>query len=375
MGTTGLSGYLALALPLYILGQAAIFLDFGSRLYACLARRVPKLLLAPIGLILSLLFWGPWILAVSSPAVASRAQFWVWLIGGVGAAWFVLYLLAPTPGVSKRPASVRRVSLERVPLPEAFLDKRRGRSLEIRRDRLDAPVSKLVSPFRLGVISDLHVRDDSDVRFLSWCLERLADLEPEAVFVIGDLTWCAPMFRPIAQTLGEAHTPFGVFASLGNHDINAGPRHAERAFDETSARLVRPGDGELTIRPGVTLAATEAPFAGRPPKRGIPGDEQGRPYRILLSHTPGNFRAAARAGYDLVLAGHTHGGYPDVPGVGPLIVPLASGRAMAEGWFRRGRTHLLVTRGVGGIRFAPFPPRPQIASIDLVPQPDRSASP
>ena len=72
------------------------------------------------------------------------------------------------------------------------------------------------------------------------------------------------------------------------------------------------------------------------------------PPRIGLAHTPDQLDWACANEFDLLLAGHTHGGQICLPLVGPLFVPSIVGVRYAAGVFGRGPTVLHVTRGVSG---------------------------
>jgi uncharacterized protein len=60
-------------------------------------------------------------------------------------------------------------------------------------------------------------------------------------------------------------------------------------------------------------------------------------FSILLSHTPETYRQASHAGFDLLLAGHTHGGQICLPGGTPIVLASALPRSMGRGpWKYRG---------------------------------------
>ena len=57
------------------------------------------------------------------------------------------------------------------------------------------------------------------------------------------------------------------------------------------------------------------------------------PFRLCLSHTPDNIRWARRAGVDLMLSGHVHGGQVRLPVFGSMLVPSRYGRRYDCGVF------------------------------------------
>jgi predicted MPP superfamily phosphohydrolase len=70
-------------------------------------------------------------------------------------------------------------------------------------------------------------------------------------------------------------------------------------------------------------------------------------FKLLLAHNPVILRRAARAGVDLVLSGHTHGGQ-----VSLRSERSASGRPrrrLLKGLARQGETQIYVTRGLGTV--------------------------
>lgn len=87
---------------------------------------------------------------------------------------------------------------------------------------------------------------------------------------------------------------------------------------------------------------------------------------VLLSHNPDILVSPQIGRVDLMLAGHTHGGQIKLPLWGPAHTQTEHlTRAEVSGYFRRGRTHVYITRGVGeGIPLR-FGSGPQIALITV----------
>jgi predicted MPP superfamily phosphohydrolase len=88
--------------------------------------------------------------------------------------------------------------------------------------------------------------------------------------------------------------------------------------------------------------------------------------------------AFATDGYDLVLAGHTHGGQLRLPGYGAIVTNCGLDRSRARGVSRWGaHTWLHVSAGLGTSPFAPvrFACPPEASLLTLVPRHSGSSLP
>jgi predicted MPP superfamily phosphohydrolase len=70
---------------------------------------------------------------------------------------------------------------------------------------------------------------------------------------------------------------------------------------------------------------------------------------VLLQHNPDVFPQAARLGYNLLLAGHTHGGQVTVEILDQAINPARFFTPYVYGLYRTGNSAAYVTRGIGTI--------------------------
>lgn len=97
------------------------------------------------------------------------------------------------------------------------------------------------------------------------------------------------------------------------------------------------------------------------------------PFRILLSHRPEYFDLYAACGVDLVLSGHTHGGQFRSRIFGPAYAPFQGFfPKYGEGVFRRGKTAMIISRGLGTSHL-PFrcndPPELVVVHLRTLPEP------
>lgn len=71
-------------------------------------------------------------------------------------------------------------------------------------------------------------------------------------------------------------------------------------------------------------------------------------YNLLLVHSPNKFKEYASLGFDLVLAGHIHGGVIHIPFLGGLLSPeVRFFPKYAAGMFYESKSTMCVSRGLG----------------------------
>ena len=206
---------------------------------------------------------------------------------------------------------------------------------------------------RIAHLSDFHLGVPSlgavaARRAVGWVAGR----RPDLVCVTGDLLSRARGEPELLRLLERLGHPYVV---LGNHDwaLSRDP------FSQPAA-LARLEHGTLladTVE-RVELRGRSVELAGVDPRSWLgrrtsnfpPSDAD---LRILLCHFPQVFDRVDPGRFQLILAGHLHGGQIVLPyGVGRLL--LAHPRApYAQGVFRRGGTTMHVSPGLG-TTFVPF---------------------
>jgi predicted MPP superfamily phosphohydrolase len=220
-------------------------------------------------------------------------------------------------------------------------------------------------------LSDVHMCGRVTQLYFDYVVERANELDADLVCITGDIvekTRCLPWLAP---TLGRLTARHGKFFVLGNHD--------KRLSDVPAARrlLVETGLVDLGGRSmmhevrgaKIFLAGNERPWFGPAPDvpnfHELPLAERA-PFRILLSHTPDHIYWAALHGFELMLAGHNHGGQICLPYLGALVSPSYYGVKYASGLFYEPPTLLHVSRGVSGLEPLRFNCPPELTKLVLV---------
>ena len=173
--------------------------------------------------------------------------------------------------------------------------------------------------FRILHLSDLHLGACLGLADLEQGLEAaLAAQRPDLIVLTGDLADDPSLIPGALELVARAAARHGALASLGNHEylhgIDVTRPHYEasaipllvasgRTIDVGRARLFvggaddpvhMGGDIAWMLTPSIEGAAAEAP--------------ESADFRLLLCHRPEGHGPAAENGFDLTLAGHTHGG-------------------------------------------------------------------
>jgi uncharacterized protein len=77
-------------------------------------------------------------------------------------------------------------------------------------------------------------------------------------------------------------------------------------------------------------------------------------FGVAVMHSPDSAPETAALGYDLLIAGHTHGGQVRLPFVGALVTNSSMPRRLASGLQRMGTATIHTSPGLGTSKYAPF---------------------
>jgi predicted MPP superfamily phosphohydrolase len=196
--------------------------------------------------------------------------------------------------------------------------------------------------------SDLHLSGRLDPDYYR-AIVQVSNQQPADLLVLtGDVCDKAFCIDWIVDLFGPAQARLGKYFVLGNHDLRTHDVARLRAA-LTEAGFVDLGGKSLLLEGmPVLLAGDERPWfpgAVSLPENPVASDL----FRVLLAHTPDRFTWARSENFDLVLAGHTHGGQLRFPLIGPVVCPSWHGTKYACGYFYKEPTLMHVSRGTGSL--------------------------
>ena len=240
---------------------------------------------------------------------------------------------------------------------------------------------RLAAPIRLAVLTDLHSTFyGHQHKYLVRALEKQA---PDVVLMSGDMADDVVPSQGISELLAAIGHTYPCFYVTGNHECRSGKVTELKAmFNQKGATVLSGQTAELNIKGQLLqIAGVDDPVcfeaADFSASAGSWEEELaacrsalcGQAFRILLTHRPERVNIYRDSGFDLVLAGHAHGGQVRIPWlINGLFAPHQGiFPRYAGGQYTLGETTLLVSRGLCKNRLPRVFNPPELVVVDLKP--------
>jgi len=185
--------------------------------------------------------------------------------------------------------------------------------------QVDIPFPNLpaeLNGFRIVQITDIHVSPTVKKPYVEGIVKVVNSLDADVVALTGDLVdGSVRRLSGDVEPLAEVRSRYGNFFVTGNHEYYSGALQWTRKIESlcytvlnNEHRVIDHGNRKILLA-GVTdyragrffdshRSDPEKAAAGAPPVD----------LKLLLAHQPKSIYAAAKAGFDLQVSGHTHGG-------------------------------------------------------------------
>lgn len=204
-------------------------------------------------------------------------------------------------------------------------------------------------PLRLALVSDVHLGLFVRRYQLDALVNRLNQLDVDAVIVAGDWSYDPP------RDLAAAFAPLRklrhpLYATLGNHDVQApGPpltAALRGALAETGVVWL---EGRDVAFKGWCLSGLDDAWGGHPGPQIAAWNQQDAQRRIVVVHQPDTVASMPPGSAFLALSGHTHGGQIALPWLTARVLRGMSRQGWYDGLYRTPAAWLVVSRGTGSI--------------------------
>jgi len=186
--------------------------------------------------------------------------------------------------------------------------------------RIDVPIAGLpqeLDGYAIAQISDIHVGPTIKRAYLNAIVTKVNSLKPDAIAITGDLVDGSVQRLALhTEPLARLSAPDGAFFVTGNHEYYSGAEQWIAEVRRLGLRVLlnehvirRRGEASLMIAGVTDFTAQHFNSAHKSdPHLAAAGAPDDVAVRVLLAHQPRSAPAAADAGFDLQLSGHTHGG-------------------------------------------------------------------
>jgi uncharacterized protein len=191
---------------------------------------------------------------------------------------------------------------------------------------------------RLLYVSDIHLRNGRSARLCRQVVDAVTRSRPDAVLLGGDLVDRPSELGMLSRLVASIGGMARVLAVGGNHDDRIGMDRVREAVVHGGGQWIHEGVGHLT-HAGRVIAV-----AGPETTEDVDGH-----VRVLCAHDPRIWKRSRHAGFELVLAGHLHGGQVVALELRDHLFPAALLYRYACLRQRWGSARLVVSRGVSDL--------------------------
>lgn len=226
----------------------------------------------------------------------------------------------------------------------------------------DIRTDKAVGDLRIVMFADSHIGSTFDGDGFKAHVQKMQKYDPDIVIIAGDYvdddTSREDMIKS-CRALGTLRTTYGVYYAFGNHDKGYySDSHRSYSAADLIAELKK--NDVIILQDEVRLVDDRFYIIGRQEadeiRRGtaraeiaeLTGGLDGDKFSIVINHQPTDYAAESKAGVDLVLSGHTHGGQMVPIGA---ISDLFGMNDRVYGREKRGSTDFIVTSGISDWAF------------------------
>lgn len=164
--------------------------------------------------------------------------------------------------------------------------------------------------YRLALISDVHLGRILGRSYAEKLVQRINQLEPDAVLIAGDLideriTYVEE--ENSLAALAKLNAPKGVYLAFGNHEYIDNPALWHKMVQANGIKVLRDASTVIDGRLKLTGLNDYSRNRDLSSLKALAWENE-KYYSILIDHQPRKMETAAAEGYDLYLSGHTHTG-------------------------------------------------------------------
>lgn len=193
-------------------------------------------------------------------------------------------------------------------------------------DQVELSIDKLppaLKDFKIVHISDVQGDEYTGEEQIAEYVQQINEQSPDLIVFTGDLiSYGTDFINMAARELGKAKATYGTVAVIGDHDYWAGVPEVEQALTEQGISLLKNENHSIVVDSTASMMVTGVTEVYSEQVDPMTVDsltsENSHPVKIFASHQVADhlITSARENNYQLLLAGHTHGGQVRVPFMG-----------------------------------------------------------
>ena len=222
----------------------------------------------------------------------------------------------------------------------------------------DREMGQLLQKKVILQISDVHLRaiGANETKLL----KTIEALQPDLVFLTGDYVKWNGAYERALDFLAKVKAKDGVWAVMGDYDYSNSRKSCLFCHEPNSGRPTKRYDIKFlrnsldkinTPAGPMWIAGLDIEAVGGSFSEESLSFLTGKEPAIILSHSPLTFDLIDDNQNVLMLAGDTHGGQVPLPSWLWRFLGYEKNARYEQGWFKKGKKRMYVTRGVGTSHF------------------------
>lgn len=211
-------------------------------------------------------------------------------------------------------------------------------------------------------VSDIHYGRITKKKELTNICKKVNNLKPDLIIITGDIldkdvTYNDQDIIEIADILNSMNAPLGKYVISGNHDLVKQDNYNKlleilnyTSLDD-SYQILYNGTTDAIMLSGLSTMDNNKKAEEKllESKNQIKSETSNIKFNILLVHEPDIIKTFDYKDYDLILAGHSHGGQVKLPLIGALSYPRGA-KKYHNDYYKLKNSDLYISSGVGTSR-------------------------
>lgn len=235
-------------------------------------------------------------------------------------------------------------------------------------------IPEKMNGFRIVHITDIQGDEYTGRREIASYVDKINEQQPDIVVFTGDLiSYGTDFIKSSAEEFGQTTARLGTYAVVGDHDYWAGTENVEKALQQENIPLLKDENYTIEVDSSISVlmtGVTEVYSKSSSPAivDSLTKTAGEATLKILASHQIKDhlIQSSKNNNYDMILAGHTHGGQIHVPFLGMRFSAAGRETPYVGGLYQEENLPIHVNNGLG-FTLAPirYDAPPEVTVIEL----------